>query len=949
MKILPSFSGRLVASPAGILAGALTGTRAGALVGILAGALLASGCGAAPSSRHGTATAAAPAAVRALPETPLALELHVVTARGQLEARTARGDWKSLAAGTSLPSSSGVRELRAGRRGAVLSLGASDAAGRLWLRAGTTVQLGQDERGVRLAVTSGRARLRRSASSLPLFVGAAAQPVEGDVLVEAGFAGAQQVTPTGARLDLAAWALELDRPESGQGVGRLEAERAASPEATEPLALTKVVVDIQTAGDLAITSVEHVFHNPAELAREGTFRFPVPDGALLTGLAMEIGGKLVEGEIVEREKARQIYEKIVDDMRDPALLEWEQGNWFKLRVFPIEARSDKRVIIRYVQPLVHGASGWETAFSLDKPEAPIGELLVRVNGQVAAQERQVASGLDLTVPVGEAAVPQVMREARGDFLYTAVRVAAPASLAAAARLPAAAPRRLAFVFDTSRSTLESKPLSLEVLRSALGELAPSDRFLVLASDVAVVPHAADYVTASPEHIAAALDFLAKIEPDGASDLGAALTAVAARAPSEVVYLGDGIATWGERDPAALAALADQIHAPIHAGLLGKGATAQPWSELAGRSGGRAALVRSAGDAQRFALAATHAAEAPRLRDARLEVAGVPPADVSLFPASATTLYAGDELVALVRTPAKGPAPAEVILHGTPAGAAQPIHQRIALARPMTVSHVAQRWAAYQLDALDAAGVEREQIVAVSEEFGLMSRYTSLLVLENDEAYEQHRIARRKAEEQARLAAAAPQITGGDLESLGARDASLSPSEIQPGDPEIKVPAPRDARSVVVSFPFGETKLAVWDADAAAWMVRFLIDKDTPDGEYRVRVTITHADGRIEVLTLPYTVDTAAPAVEMKVLRARSGYIFRATQVPGAGGARRKDADKVEVVLPDGTVLPLQLVRRGVFEAAWRTAPLSEARTLKVVVRDRALNQATREVMIGGAR
>lgn len=946
MKIIKSFSGRLFASSAGTRAGSL----AGSLVGALAGALLVSGCGAAPSSLHGPAAAAVPAAVRALPESPLALELHVVTARGRLEARTARGDWKSLTAGTSLPSSSGVRELRAGRRGAVLSLGAGDAAGRLWLRAGTTVQLGQDERGVRLAVTSGRARLRRLAASLPLFVGAAAQPVEGDVLVEAGVAGAQQVTPTGARLDLAAWALELDRPESGQGVGRLEAERAASPEAAEPLALAKVVVDIRTAGDLAITSVEHIFHNPAELAREGTFRFPVPDGALLTGLAMEVGGKLVEGEIVEREKARQIYEKIVDDMRDPALLEWEQGNWFKLRVFPIEAKSDKRVIIRYVQPLVHGASGWETAFSLDKPEAPIGELTVRINGQVAAQERQVASGLDLSVPVGEAAVPQVMREARGDFLYTAVRVAAPASLAAA-RLPGApaAPRRLAFVFDTSRSTLESKPLSLEVLRRALDELAPSDRFLVLASDVAVVPHAADYVTASPEHIAAALDFLAKIEPDGASDLGAALAAVAARAPSEVVYLGDGIATWGQRDPAALAVLADQIHAPIHAGLLGKGATAQPWSELAGRSGGRAALVRSAGDAQRFALAATHAAEAPRLRDARLEVAGLAPADVSLFPASATTLYAGDELVALVRTPAKAPAPTELILHGTPAGGAPPIHQRIALARPMTVSHVAQRWAAYQLDALDAAGVEREQIVAVSEEFGLMSRYTSLLVLENDEAYEQHRIARRKAEEQARLAAAAPQITGGDLESLGARDASLSPSEIQPGDPEIKVPAPRDARSVVVSFPFGETKLAVWDADAAAWMVRFLIDKDTPDGEYRVRVTITHADGRIEVLTLPYTVDTAAPAVQMKVLRTRSGYLFRATQVTGAGGARRKDADKVEVVLPDGTVLPLQLVRRGVFEAAWRTAPLSDARTLKVVVRDRALNQATREVMIGGGR
>lgn len=904
----------------------------------LLGAAIWSGCGGAPRSSSSELASALP-----LTAAPLALELHVLTARGQLEARTEEGAWRSLAAGAALPANFGVRELRAGRRGAVVSLGAGDAAGRLWLRAGASVQLGQDARGVRLVVTAGRARLRRTAAALPVLIGAAAAPTVGDVLIERGAGGAQQVTPIGARLELAAWALELERPESGQGVGRLEAE--TSSETMEPLALPKVTVDIQTAGDLAVTSVEHVFHNAAEVSREGTFRFPVPDGALVTGLAMEIGGKLVEGEIVEREKARQIYEKIVDDMRDPALLEWEQGNWFKLRVFPIEARSDKRVILRYVQPLQRGAGGWEAAFALDTPELPIGELTVRVNGRVAAQERQVARGLELAVPVASDAVPRVMREVRGDYVYTAVRIPAPAALLAVPQ-PAAAPRRLAFLFDTSRSALESKQLALEVLRGALGELRPEDRFLVLASDVAAVPHAPDYVTATPAHVAAALAFLAEIEPDGASDVGAALTAVAARTPSEVVYLGDGLATWGVRDAATLAALADKIGAPVHAGLLGKGASAELWAEVSGRSGGRAALVRSPGDAQRFALAATHAAEVPRLRQARVEVAGPAAAAASLFPAAATTLYAGDELLAVLRTPADQPAPAELILRGAVTGRAPAVEQRVSLAAPVTVAHVAQRWASYQLGALEAAGVEREQIVALSEEFGLMSRYTSLLVLENDEAYEQHRIARRKADEQAKLAAA-PQVTGGDLDSLGARDPSLSPNEIQPGDPEIKIPAPRDARSVVVSFPFGETKLAVWDADASAWMVRFLIDKETPDGEYRVRVTITHADGRVETLSLPYTVDTAAPSMQLTVLRTRAGYIFRATQVERGGAGARKDADRVEVVLPDGTVLPLQLVRRGVFEAAWRTAHLSAARTLKVVVRDRALNQATRELSIGG--
>src|SRR5262249_53127644 len=125
-------------------------------------------------------------------------------------------------------------------------------------------------------------------------------------------------------------------------------------------------VKVTTHGDLATTEIEHVFANPDSggRPREGTFRFPVPDGAMLTGLAMEIDGHLVEGEIVERDKARAVYEEGVDKMEDPALLEWEEGNWFKLRVFPLVAGQTKRVVIRYTAPLARGADGWEYDYAL---------------------------------------------------------------------------------------------------------------------------------------------------------------------------------------------------------------------------------------------------------------------------------------------------------------------------------------------------------------------------------------------------------------------------------------------------------------------------------------------------------------------------------------------------------------------------------------------------------
>ncbi len=893
-------------------------------------------CGAEPGTRPG-----AGARGGELADAPVRLPLELVQARGEVAVRTA-GDptWRPLAAGAPL---TGVRELKVTRHGAIVSIGHGDAAGRLWLRAGTHLRLAQDDHGVQLEVVAGKSRVRRSAAAMPVTVMTAggARAVAGDVLLTAAPGGATAITATGARPELADWSLALERAPEVAGLGRLEA--ATDHGVDEALALRRVDVRVRTAGDHALTEVEHVFFNPAAEAREGTFRFPVPDRALLTGLAMEINGALMEGEIVEREKARRIYEKIVDDMQDPALLEWEQGNWFKLRVFPIEATAEKRVVIRYAQPLVGDAAGWSYEYSLGLPEgdATIGALTVTVDGQEVVRETDVRAGLDLSVPVA-AAAPAVMRETRADGTYTAVRVTPdPALFAAAGPGAVARPRTrdVVVVVDTSRSMLEARPLQLELLRTTLAELGAADRFVVLASDVAVTAHAPAPVAVNLAAITDAVAFIDGIEPDGATDVAAALRAAAARTPSDVVYLGDGVPTWGEPDRAALAGLAADLGAPVHAAILGKGASSELWQELAGASGGRAMVVRRAIDAARFALAVGHGGDGVRMRGARVVLAGG--AAGTLYPHAATTAWDGDTLTAIVHTPAGVAPPTALRLVGTVAGRA--VEQPVALDDAVATAGVARRWAALHLAALDAAGAPREELVAASQAHGVLSRHTSLLVLESEEAYREHQIERRQAAQQAEAerlaqAAAGPQVTGGDLDTLGARQPSLSPDEIQPGDPEIKIPAPRDARSVIVTFPWGETKVAEWDAEVDAWMVRFLVAMDTPDGDYQARITVTHADGRVEIRHLGYTIDTTAPAMKLTATWTGDGYRLEARQLP-AGGSRRKDADRVEVVLPDGQLLLLEQQAWGRFAGTWTTARLDAAAALRVVVRDRALNQA----------
>src|SRR5262249_46360781 len=88
----------------------------------------------------------------------------------------------------------------------------------------------------------------------------------------------------------------------------------------------------------------------------GTFYFPLPPDASLSRLAMYVEDKdglcrLMEGGMAERDHARNVYETILHQRRDPALLEWVDGSTFKMRVFPLEGRKEKRLLLSYTQRL----------------------------------------------------------------------------------------------------------------------------------------------------------------------------------------------------------------------------------------------------------------------------------------------------------------------------------------------------------------------------------------------------------------------------------------------------------------------------------------------------------------------------------------------------------------------------------------------------------------------
>lgn len=110
--------------------------------------------------------------------------------------------------------------------------------------------------------------------------------------------------------------------------------------AGQELILLSLAINAAMMGPFALVENEMVFQNPQAKRMEGRFSFVLPmdsgSAAMPSRLAMEIQGKLMEGEVVNRSKAQRVYREILHEARDPALLEQSAGNLFTARVFPIE-------------------------------------------------------------------------------------------------------------------------------------------------------------------------------------------------------------------------------------------------------------------------------------------------------------------------------------------------------------------------------------------------------------------------------------------------------------------------------------------------------------------------------------------------------------------------------------------------------------------------------------
>lgn len=598
-------------------------------------------------------------------------------------------------------------------------------------------------------------------------------------------------------------------------------------------------VQVTINNGIAVTKVTQVFHNTEKRQVEALYTFPVPKGASVANFSMWINGKEMVGEVLEKKRAREIYNSYKQTRRDPGLLEQVDYRTFEMRIFPIGPEADQKVQLTYYQELDYDHD-WATyvyplatasrnvadarttgkfAISFEvKSPVPIAALESPSHGEAFAVAKHAESywQANLETTTGSLArdvvvAHRIARPKTGMDLVTSRRDGEDGFFCLTLTAGQEVARQqdsmdYVFVLDASGSMADSGKLLLskDSVNAFLNELGEADRFEVMAFNVRPDLAFGQLRSATADNKKAALDYLARQEARGGTMLQPAMATAykyaAADRPLNVVILSDGLTEQQERR-----ILLEQIQArPGNTRVfcigVGNDVNRPLLEQLAEDSGGLAAFISPGDNFARQARAFRQKLMRPFATGLELKFAGI---DVTeLEPKTLPNLYSGAPVRLYGRY--RGSGPAEVSLRASMNG--KEVKQAAALEFPKTDSsnpEINRLWAWHRINRLlkeaDRRGERSpviEEIVRLGEDFSIATEYTSFIVLENDAEYQRWKIARKNLETFGRD----QQAFARRREHLdGIRNKALADLGPQPATPAVKA-APQRLASAPATTP-----------------------------------------------------------------------------------------------------------------------------------------------------
>jgi Ca-activated chloride channel homolog len=123
-------------------------------------------------------------------------------------------------------------------------------------------------------------------------------------------------------------------------------------------------VRMRITGPIARVAVTQEFLNPTAEWLEGVYIFPLPDGAAVDAMRLQVGSRMIEGQIREREEARRTYQQAQQTGKKASLLEQERPNVFTMSVANVGPGETVVVDIEYQEAVPYDQGEFRLRFPM---------------------------------------------------------------------------------------------------------------------------------------------------------------------------------------------------------------------------------------------------------------------------------------------------------------------------------------------------------------------------------------------------------------------------------------------------------------------------------------------------------------------------------------------------------------------------------------------------------
>lgn len=571
----------------------------------------------------------------------------------------------------------------------------------------------------------------------------------------------------------------------------------------------KVVIN----NGFARTEVRQVFHNASSKAIDAVYEFPVPPKAALSEMSIESGDRRMHGEVVESDRARQVYESQAATGAQAGLAVQNGYQNFQFSVANIPAAGDATLSFVYYEPLAIDTNVGRFLYPLENGGTDEAQFW---GGDEFTDTAKFSFDLDLhsAAPLTEVRVPQVPSAAIQDLgqgHFTVHFDAAPSTLTddvvvyykLAPDLPGAmqlVPYRSAkggpgtfmlvvtpgldlpalthgsdfvYVLDFSGS-MEGKLDTLKrAVEQAVAELGPGDRFRLVGFSDTPFEITQGFLDATPANAASAASSLSTLGVLGGTNLFSGLSAGLSPHDSErvttVFLVTDGVANQGIVNAANFSALLRESDVRVHGFLMGNSANWPLMQVISQSSGGFYAAVSNRDDILGQVGLAKIKLGHESLHDAKLSLSGVSVTETTDFDLG--KVYRGQQLVLFGRYDRGGNA--DVQLHTRLANRDRDYAERMAFPDVAEQSPELERlWALDSIHAIEQQALlglmpqaeASAKIQKLGVDYQLVTRETSMLVLDDqgftDQGIARNNQARSDAEHAAQGGTTPPSSTPG---------------------------------------------------------------------------------------------------------------------------------------------------------------------------------------------